>query len=274
MGLLGEGFVVTVLKLMMDGFTEDGSVVTWRGVLKSLRGTQWQRIGPRHWEPLCCVVSVIFCLLSLHTRSCILQTLSFFFFFSGAGNDPEVAREHLFGCPRRHSSVPLLSWKMSSRSPYSSWTLAYSNFKAVSPALCSSMASVSRLSLMFTCSHPTALIAAPCSVTVWYSAQLLVGVTRILATIGEWSHRQVGRIPEAQDRFAWEGDVVVTRRGVLQFLMGALEVGSVVTWGGGPKFWWLFWEKTLSKRFRSGHVVRGSEVSDGSTRGRFCPRRY
>ena len=55
-------------------------------------------------EPPCCVVfdSGLFSFLSLSTRSCTFQT----FFFSGAGNDPEVAQGRFFGCPRRHSRVP------------------------------------------------------------------------------------------------------------------------------------------------------------------------
>ena len=38
------------------------------------------------------------------------------------------------------------------------------------------------------------------------------------------------------DRIARRDDVVVTRRGVLQYLMGALDVSSVVTWRGGSNF--------------------------------------
>ena len=72
----------------------------------------------------------------------------------------------------------------------------------------------------------TSLPAAPCVGHCLVLVQLLVGVTRTLVAIGVQTHRQVRRIPEA-----WEDDVVVTRRGVLQYLMGSLGDGSVVMWG-------------------------------------------
>ena len=105
-------------------------------------------------------------------------------------------------------------------------------------------------SLLFTCSH-TLYTARSTRVlfTAWYFVHLLVGVTRILVATGVRSHRQVRRILEAHGRSAWEGDVVATRRGILQYLIGSLEDGSVVTW-------------------------RGSAVSDGFSGRWLCHRDY
>ena len=80
MGPLGEGSVVTVLKLD-DRFTEVGSVVTWRRVLKSLRDTQWQRISPRLKS-----TPVLFCLRGLlslvifHANSHFFKRLGWVFY--------------------------------------------------------------------------------------------------------------------------------------------------------------------------------------------------
>ena len=40
----------------------------------------------------------------------------------------------------------------------------------------------------------------------------------------------MGNVLVARDGSAWAYGAVVMRRGVLQYLMGSLEVGSVVTW--------------------------------------------
>ena len=91
----------------------------------------------------------------------------------------------------------------------------------------------------------TPRIALCCALLVNCSA-LLLGVTQVLGT----------------DSFA-RGDVtvVVTRRWVVQFLLGSLEFGSVDTWGLGPEAADGSHEKVLADAFL--YTLMGSR-EDGS----------
>ena len=64
-----------------DGFTADGSVVTWKRVLKALRDTQWQRFGPRlrRISVLYCLRELVFLVIFFAEVAFLFRTLSWVF---------------------------------------------------------------------------------------------------------------------------------------------------------------------------------------------------
>ena len=221
--LLEKGSVAASLESLM-GSMEDGSVVTWGEVLKSLIWVIWKWRCRRDSEvsdgsngsvvtwgmvresgvcgylnrssflssrELCqwSLVSVAFCERSYP------QTLSWFF----------RCRQTPRNCPGASSrlscggNVPALA-----RLKPDALTLTFSSFKSVSPALCARM--VGRfVSLPFSLGYNrSAPFAAPLFVfvlvflfTAWHPVHLLVGFIRQVVAVGVWTHRQVGKSPGA-----------------------------------------------------------------------------
>ena len=123
-----------------DGFSADGSVVTWDMVLKVLRERQWQGYGPRfkRISVPCCLRELLFCHF-LREVAFYFRTLSWF--GSGTGKirkwPGRVLLDGLGAIPGSLAEVEggfAFAWLNPD-----AFTLTYSNFQLASPAVCASM---------------------------------------------------------------------------------------------------------------------------------------
>ena len=137
-------------------------------------------------------------------------------FFFSASKHPENACERHPDCPRPHSRVSRLDGQClhgrlnQAGHPY----IRLFQLRVGKPCIVRMVGRFVPFLLM--CSHTlyTARSTPVCSLpALWYSAHLLVGVTRRnVVESGERVHRQAGNSPNAHDALVWVEGTVVQRR--------------------------------------------------------------